>query len=319
MHVLVTGGMGNLGRATMRELLRRGCGVRCLDLPTPRNRRRARALPRAVEVRWGDIRTAADVEAAVRDCDVVVHLAGIIPPLANERPNLAEAANVGGSRNVFSAAARQGRPPRVLLASSLDVFGPTGHLRPPRVVTDPLVPTDNYSRHKIQSEGELRASGLPWAIYRFAVMPVLGPNPPHPVMFDIPLETRMELLHVEDAALAVAAGVTGGGIWNRIWLIGGGPSCQVTYERYLRAMLAAVGLPMLPQQAFGARPYCTDWLDTRASQELLRFQRHSFEELVAEVARHAGVARLLAPVVAPLVMRRLLAMSPHHRASVGRG
>ncbi len=316
MRVLVTGGLGNVGSFTMRELLQRGCSVRCLDLPSRGNLRTASRWGTSVEFIWGDIRNPADVDQAVDATDVIVHLASIIPPLAHEDPTLAESVNVDGTRQVFAAAARQPVTPRVLFASSFDVYGPTTHLSPPRVVSDPLIPTDNYSQHKIEGERELTTSGLTWAIYRFADMPILGRRPPHPMMFEIPLNTRMEVLHPADAAVAIAEGVTGTAIWNEIWLIGGGPTCQVTYAQYLQRMLSAMGLPMLPEAAFTTHPYCTDWLDTRASQDVLHFQRHTFDQIVQEVADNAGFVRHVAPLVARMVTRRLLRLSPYYPPEV---
>ena len=122
----------------------------------------------------------------------------------------------------------------------------------------------------------------------------------------------MEVLHPADAGIAVAEGVTGTAIWHDIWLIGGGPTCQVTYAQYLRRMLGAMGLPMLPEAAFTTNPYCTDWLDTRASQALLQYQRHTFDQIVQEVSQNAGLVRHVAPLVARMVTRRLLRLSPYY-------
>lgn len=200
----------------------------------------------------------------------------------------------------------QPAPPRFLFASSFNVFGPTTHLAPPRTVGDPLAPTDNYSRHKILCEAEVERSGLPWAIFRFADMPILGARPMHPIMFEIPLETRMEVVHIHDAALAIANGVSEGEIWGQVWLIGGGPTCQLTYGEYLGRMLGVLGLPALPAMAFGRTPYCTDWLDTTASQATLRYQRHTFDDILADVAHGVGPVRYLTPLARPLIARSML-------------
>ncbi len=315
MRVLVTGGLGNLGTYTLRALAREGHILRCFDLETPRNKRNARALGDTIELLWGDIRDPESVARAVAGVEVIVHLASIIPPPAHDHPDLAEAVNVGGTRNVLAAAVSQATPPRMLFASSLDVFGPTLDQPPPRTIADPLIPTDNYSHHKILCEGEVRSAGIPWAIYRFANMPILGNQPAHPMMFEIPLATRMEVLHPADAAEAIATGVTTGAIWNAVWLIGGGPTCQVTYGTYLASMLGALGIPMLPESAFGHTPYCTDWLDTAASEATLHYQHHSFAAIVHDVAQGVGPIRYLAPLARPIVVRSLLRRSPYYRAT----
>ena len=212
---------------------------------------------------------------------------------------------------MLDAVARHGS--RVLFASTLDVYGHTQHLDPPRRVDDPVKVTDEYSGHKIRCEQLVRQSPQPWAVYRFADVPPNEPRRPHPIMFQIPLDNRIELVHREDAGLAVANGV-GADIWGRTWLIGGGPSCQVRYRDMLYRSMAPYGLGELPESAFTTEPYCTDWLDTEESQRVLRFQRHTFDEIIAYVvacSRPALPTRLVLPLVRPLARRSILKLSPH--------
>lgn len=318
MKVLVTGAFGNIGFSAVQELIRQGHTVRGFDLRTPATEKKARQLAGKAEVIWGDIRQAEQVAAAVRDQDVIVHLAAILPPDVDERLELAEAVNVGGLRNVLEAAKQQASPPNILFSSSLDVFGFTQDQPPPRKVTDPVQATDAYTRHKLQGEELVKSSGLTWAIYRFADVPPLAARKPHPIMYRVPLNTRFEMLHTLDAGLAIANGITKQELWGRIWLIGGGPRCQVYYRDYLERMLDAMGIGKLPEQAFGHDPYCTDWLDTEESERLLHYQRHSFDEIISDLKRYAapgGPTRLLMPVIRPFARRWLLSLSPYLKAS----
>src|SRR5579859_7082973 len=47
-------------------------------------------------------------------------------------------------------------------------------------------------------------------------------------------------------------------------------------------MLGAMGIGTLPEAAFSTKPYCTDWLDTEASQKLLKYQRYTFDDIIAD-------------------------------------
>ena len=102
MKVLVTGAFGNLGTQTLELLLRRGeHEICCTDLDTPKNRRKQRKLAKlgAFETRWTDVADAAAVEDAVAGQECVLHFAGVIPPLSEEQPELAERVNVTGTRS----------------------------------------------------------------------------------------------------------------------------------------------------------------------------------------------------------------------------
>lgn len=319
MKVLLTGASGNIGSSTLRELIQGGHTVRCLVRQHKGNETRVRqwAGHARVDIFWGDLQRSEDIAAAVQGQDVIIHLAFVIPPQVDEKPQLAYTINVEGTRRLLEAAARQERPPAVIFGSSLDVFGFTQHLPPPRRAVDPVQVTGNYSQQKITCEQLVQNSGLSWSIYRFSDVPPLSPRSPHPIMYRIPLDTRMEVLHTYDAGLAVANGLARD-IWGKILLIGGGPGCQIRYRQYLQASLEMAGIGMLPEEAFGRDPYSTDWLDTTESQDLLAYQRHTFEELLQEIGAASGMTasrRKLMRLIRPLVRRQLLTLSPYYKVA----
>ena len=83
MNILITGAFGNIGRSTLRALAGRGHLVRCFDLPSRTNQRLAAKHAVGCEVVWGDIRQFEDVQRAVHNQDLVLHLAAIIPELSH--------------------------------------------------------------------------------------------------------------------------------------------------------------------------------------------------------------------------------------------
>ncbi len=310
MRVLVTGATGNIGQSAVTLLAERGHQVRAMTFSRTRASSAALAHPN-VERFHADIRDASRVEQAVSGQEAIVHLAYVIPPLCDENPELARAVNLDGTRALLDAASRLPAPPRLLFASSFDLFGHTTHLPPPRRLTDPIQATDLYTEHKLQCEQWVQESALDWLIFRFSDVPVIGFRAPHPIMFEIPLQQRFETLHTLDAGLAIANALERDDIWRRIWLIGGGERCQITYGEFLFGMLSVMGIGTLPERAFTTKPYLTDWLDTAESEALLRYQRHSFADILAEVAAISRVQRRLIPFARPLVRRYLLRMSPY--------
>jgi UDP-glucose 4-epimerase len=312
MKVLLTGASGNIGLSALQAMVERGHQVRALVL-NRRNLGRLQGFRRHAQVEpfVGDVRDAACMREAARDQDVIVHLAYIIPPTSNEQPELARAVNLDGTRNLIDAACSQPKPPRFLFASTFDLFGNTAQLPPPRRVTDPVCASDLYTEHKLQGETWVKESGLGWCILRFADVPVMGFRRPHPIMYEIPLSQRFEVLHTFDAGLALASALTCDAVSNRVMLIGGGEACQITYGQFLFDLLNAMGIGPLPETAFTTRPYFTDWLDSRDSQQLLRYQRHSFDDIVQEIQAISGMQRRLIPMARPLIRRALLRMSPY--------
>lgn len=318
MRVLLTGTFGNIGISTLDELLKQGHQVRCFDLRTRANVRKAREYEGRIEVVWGDLRRREDLAAAVDGQDVVVHLAFIIPKMSltgvecEERPEWAREINVGGTRNLLDAIRAQPDPPRIVFASSLHVFGRTQDQPPPRTVADPVHAVEHYARHKIQCEHMIRASGLQWAILRFgAVLPLALKLDTG--MFDVPLNNRIEFVHTRDVGLALANAVSSEEVWGRTLLIGGGPDSQFHFGDMAKRLLDAMGVGMLPREAFASTPFCTDWLDTTESQQLLDYQKHGFDDYVEEVSALLGAKRHLVRALRPFVRFALLRRSSYYR------
>jgi hypothetical protein len=155
----------------------------------------------------------------------------------------------------------------------------------------------------------LRESGLNWAIYRLgAVLPVrliLDRG-----MFGVPLDNRIEFVHSKDVAVALANGLETAGVWGLVWHIGGGPACQLYQREIVEQVLEAVGLGMLPEEAFTKEPFPTDWLDTSESQELLQFQAHTFQDYLEDLKALLGSRRLLIRLFRPLIRWWMLRQSP---------
>jgi hypothetical protein len=78
-------------------------------------------------------------------------------------------------------------------------------------------------------------------------------------------------------------------------------------------MLAAMGIDPLPDEAFSPAVYATDWIDTEESQALLKYQRHTFDDITEAVAASLGWKRRLASAAAPLARASILRLSPYYR------
>jgi nucleoside-diphosphate-sugar epimerase len=315
VRVLVTGGLGNVGRSCLAELLQQKHEVRCLDLKTQANWKQAKRFVGKVELAWGDLRQPSDVASAAQGQDVVVHAAFILPPASDEHPELAQAVNVGGTRNLLEAAKRLSQPPKIIFISSFSVYGACQHKLPPRTASDPVQPMDNYNQHKVECERMVRESGLDWAIFRLGVVPPKSLGGFTPKMFDTPPGQRTEFVHPDDVGLAVANAVTCPEVWGKILLIGGGHSSQIYFRDFVGGMMGAMGIGRLPDRAFATTACAfSDWIDTMESQRLLHYQRHSFEDFTKEIAASLGPLRYGLRLLSPLVRWWMLSQSPYYKA-----
>jgi hypothetical protein len=114
MKVLVTGGIGAVGKAVLERLVNNGWDVRVVD-------RKPEFEMDGIDYQVGDITNFDDLREKMRGCEVVVHLAAIPNPMFVAPSELFHI-NVQGTYNVYEAAAAEGIK-RVVQASSINAFG----------------------------------------------------------------------------------------------------------------------------------------------------------------------------------------------------
>jgi nucleoside-diphosphate-sugar epimerase len=322
MKVLLTGAFGNVGQRTLALLLEKNHTVRCFDVKNQRNIATESRMKQQgdFETIWGDIRDVKIVEEIVHGIDWIIHLAAIIPPLAYDQPKLAYEVNVEGSTTLLRAAESQVDPPKFIYASSIAVHGNRMKYDPPTRVDDPINPLeyDNYAQHKVEIEKRLKQSAVDWVILRFAAITPYEMSWKIPdIMYEIPLDQRIETVDSRDVALACVNAMNSKAL-GKILFIGGGKGNKLLQEEFVSKMLDAFGIGMLPREAF--KPvtniddyYHCDWMNTTESQELLQFQRYSFDDFIKVYRKQVGFRRFIIKLFRPLARSILINKSPYYK------
>ncbi len=318
MNILLTGAFGNIGTSLIKNFIdsnKPGQKLRCFDVKNESSLKKSADYEQKVEIFWGDLRNPDDVLKATDSQDVIIHLAFIIPPLSEKKPDFAREINIGGTRNIIDAVKKQEKRARIVFASSVSVLGPaTPGRRFPVKASDEVKATDNYTSHKIECEKMLMQSGLDWVITRFGVVPPLSVSGEFdPMIFEIPLDTRLEFIHTMDVGLALLNSVDCQQCSCKILLLGGGKKCQIYQKEFISRFLEINGIGMLPEGAFGTKPYYTDWMDTSESQELLQYQTRTFDDYIDDLKKTIGFKRHLVKLMGPIIRKSLLARSPYYR------
>ncbi len=245
---LVTGANGFLGAAVVRALLAGGERVRAF-VRAGSDRRNLAGLD--IEIAEGDLTNRGSLDAAVRGCAGVYHVA------ADYRLWVADPApmyrtNVEGSVNVLDAAAAAGVP-RVVYTSSVAVLGIKRDRTPAdeetQVTAGDMV--GHYKRSKFLAEQAVRARARELKLAVVTVNPStpigpgdVKPTPTGRILLDAAagrmpafVDTGLNLVDVDDCArghlLAYAAGVPG-----ERYILGGE---DFTLQQILETVAAKVG------------------------------------------------------------------------------
>jgi nucleoside-diphosphate-sugar epimerase len=288
MRVLITGGAGRLGINVGKAFIKGGYHVCVFDLDTPGNRNSVKKLGGKTEIYWGDITRPDSVQKALEGVDAVVHMAGILPPVAYEKPELAAKVNVGGTRIVVDILKQTGRQIPFIFTSSVAAFGPTPD------VTKPLCPEEHdanpkgaYGETKLQAENIIKESGIDYVILRLTATMYLNFSISDlKRMFTVPLNNRVEYCHPDDTASAILNAVKNfDSVKGNTLVISGGPEERMLYKDMIRHILGVMGLPVPPAHKFTKEPYYLDWYDTTKSQKLLNFQHRSFADYIGDYSK----------------------------------
>jgi nucleoside-diphosphate-sugar epimerase len=168
MRVLVTGGTGLIGKATVERLVEKGWDVRVIDL-------QPEAEINGAEYAQCNIQNYDDLLKQTNGCDAVIHLAAIRSPILAPGHDVFRV-NAAGTFNVFQAAAAAGVR-RVVQASSINALGcfyGTGDLNIKYFPVDEAHPTDttdpySFSKGVVEDIGAYywRREGISSVAMRF--------------------------------------------------------------------------------------------------------------------------------------------------------
>lgn len=154
MKIFVTGGTGFVGREVIRQLVVAGYDVRALVRDGSGNKL---SLTEGIEMHTGDVADAASLVGAMKGCDAVIHLVGIIREFPGRGVTFKKL-HVTATENILTAAAEQGVKRYLHMSSN-------GTRKDGNTA---------YHRTKWQAEELVRESSLDWTIFRPSLIFGLG-------------------------------------------------------------------------------------------------------------------------------------------------
>lgn len=316
MKILLTGAFGNVGLSTLKELIEKDYNVRVFEVYNKRNKKIAKKFKDKIEIIWGDLRNKEDVKKAVQSQDVIIHLAAIIPPLADANPRLAESVNIGGTKNILDAMKSLNQKSKLLFTSSVAVYGDRRY-NPMIEVTDAMAPSkgDYYAITKISAEKLIKESDLDFAIFRLTYITSIDKLNMDPLMFHMPLDTSIEICDTKDVGLALVNAIECDEVWGETFNLAGGKQCRITYREYLNDMMEIFGLGrnFLPEEGFAVKDFHCGFMNTEKSQSLLKYQKHTLEDYYGEVKRKTGSKKHFMPAIKWMIRINLLKRSESYR------
>lgn len=226
--IFLTGVGGYVGRRVARRLRAAGHGVRGLLAPGEE----VPANLDGVEFVRGDLLDPPTLEPHGTGVTAVVHAAAAMLPNPPER---VRSVNVDGTRNVLAAARRWGARRFVYFSA----------------VSAAYRHKNCYGESKLEAEGLVAGSGLPWVVLRptmvygeggglhFARLVALVRSAPVFPVFG-PGTAKLQPVHVEDVASAVEIALCNAAAAGGMWGVSG--ATVVTFDELVSRIAAGLGV-----------------------------------------------------------------------------
>lgn len=286
-HILITGASGTVGIEVLKQLLdKKNYDITVFDKRSKATLSILKPYQHQITLMFGDISKPHDLEA-IANVDVAIHLAALIPPAADDLPELAEKINTGGTKNLIQQLESKSPSAFFMYSSSISVYG--DRIQNPYIsIDDPLLPSkgDAYAVTKITAEALLKDSKLDWTIFRLAA--IMGNHKISKLMFHQPLDTALEIATPSDTARAFVNGIEKQkALTKRTFNLGGGENCRITYRQFLERSFVIFGLGELqfPYRAFADKNFhCGYYADGHDLEHIVNFRQQSIEDYFASEA-----------------------------------
>lgn len=289
-----------MGMAGLKELMRYPgkYKVTVLARDSKKNRRKLRDFEeQGIKIIRGDLLDAQSIREGVEGADIVLHVGGMVSPMAEHYPEKTLKVNVGSMKLIASIVKdiETRNPDREIKVVYIGSVSQYGSKLPPHhwgKVGDELKAAkfDTYSESKILAENALKESGVKkWVSIRQTSILHAGllKNINNPVIFHTPLQGVLEWITTEDSGRLlerVCDPTLPDTFWNKEYNAGGGEKFRKTNYEFESELLKAIGCPP-PEKIFETSWFCADnfhgmWFeDSDLLESVLHFRGDdSFEE-----------------------------------------
>lgn len=280
--ILLTGASGTVKQEVLKQLfvLNNMYDITVFDTKSTTAIKTFKPFKKEINIVYGDITNDNDLNNICFDKDIVIHLAAIITPLADEKPELSFQVNTLGTENLIKFLELHSPNAFFLYSSSISVYG--DRLNTPMItVNDALKPSegDEYAKTKIAAERIIQNCKLDWSIFRLTA--IMGGHKISKLMFHQPLKTSMEIATPMDTARAFVNAVDKQKqLSKKIFNLGGGENCRILYDDFLSRSFKLFGLgrlDFLPKTFAEKNFHCGYYKDGDELNEILNFRKDTLE------------------------------------------
>lgn len=215
MKIAIYGSSGNMGLPTLKEVVKLDF-IEHINLVL-HSKKGAKKVKKAlkkseknkVSFFFGSIANKEVVEASLKDVDILINMAAVIPPLSDKNPKAAIEVNEEGVKTICKVIEEQPKQTKLIHISTVGLFGNRNELHVLGEIGDPLLvaPYDIYAVTKMRGEFTVLESNVKtWAVIRQSAMlydELLMKNVSDGLMFHTCYNAPLEWVTAHDSATLI--------------------------------------------------------------------------------------------------------------------
>lgn len=238
--VLVTGASGSIGINVLKYLLSEGkYEITALELKNKRTESSLKKYKNRINIVYGDITDTVLIEALVKDHDYIIHLAGVMPPLADFNSRAMEIVDYEGTENIIKAINYYNSNCFLVYASTTNMYDSSlsANIKE-KIKVDNI---SNYSLIKFNIENLIKKKLKNYCILR---LPLILNNFSHePFILNIKKNSIIEVSTNYDVSYAFVKSLDyKNEINKKTFNVGMGSSGRLKYDEILRKVLVNYGI-----------------------------------------------------------------------------
>ncbi len=303
--VLVTGAAGTLGMYVLKYLLSEGkYEVTGMDLRNTRSYNRLKKYEHRINLVYGDVNDESLMASLVKTHDVIIHLAGVIPPMADIREELCDIIDYEGTVNIVDNIEAFNPKAYLIYPSTTTVYGKTKDI----VGVDREInikPHDLYAKAKYKAEEYIRNNLKNYTIYRMpGFLCNLKSECP---MYNTPLSSKVELIDGLDASYALVKSIDYKSKLNKkTYILAGGEKCRTGYREFLKQILRYHGISVrfLLSYFFADKNFYGSYYEDNELDSLLNYRGTSIKNYYINLENNESKIKRFIPklLAKPFIM-----------------
>ena len=259
MKIAITGASGNMGSAILKELLSLDFVERVNVLghrvkTTKALLKENKKFKSKINVIMGSLSNVNVCNDLIKDMDIVINLAGVIPPMSDLHPKAAIEVNEHGVISLVKAL-EETKGIKLIHISTIDVYGHRNEKHPSGRVGDPVIPSpfDIYGITKMRGEYTVLESSIEdFVVIRQTAMlydDILTKNISSAIMFQTPFNSPLEWITDKETGVLFKnmiikennGELNRDNFWNKCFSVGGFNENKNTYYESLDIGFKIIG------------------------------------------------------------------------------